>query len=310
MSEMPSPLHSDATRAVGAGERAPAGEETPYQLHRRFDRMARLVGEAAIERLFKAHVMVIGLGGVGSFAAESLVRSGVGNVSLVDFDRVCVTNSNRQLQALRGNIGKSKAATLAERMQLINPQAAITAVGKFYSASTSEELFGSAPDFIVDAIDNITAKCHLLAACRERGIPVVSALGAAGRIDPTQIAIDDLSRVKFCPMGRVLRKVLRQDYGFPQRGTLGIQSVYSTEVAQDPEPVTYDHGLGFRCVCPGGSNDMHSCEKRRVIYGTASFVTGTFGLFCASTVVRALARSSAEGIAMDGAAAPTTTGNQ
>ncbi|HEY5959274.1 MAG TPA: hypothetical protein VIV60_22105, partial [Polyangiaceae bacterium] len=140
-------------------------------------------------------------------------------------------------------------------------------------------------------------KCQLLATCRSLGIPVVTALGAAGRIDPTQIPIDDLSRVKFCPMGRVIRKVLRQDYELPHRGSLGIRAVYSTELAQEPEPVTYDQGLGFRCVCPGGSNDMHSCEKRRVIYGTASFVTGTFGLFCASTVVRDLSRAATEGFA-------------
>ncbi len=263
-------------------------DETPYQLHRRFDRMARLVGEPAIERLFRSHVMVVGLGGVGSFASESLVRSGIGRVSLVDFDRVCVTNSNRQLQALRGNVGLSKASTLALRMRLINPQATIEPVAKFYSVSTSDELMALAPDYVVDAIDNMTAKCHLLATCRSRQIPVVTCLGASGRIDPTQIAITDLARTKVCPVGRVIRKILRQQYEFPRTGDLGIAAVYSTEFAQEPEPVTYDGGLGFRCVCPGGSNDLHSCEKRRVIYGTASFVTGSFGLFCASAVVRAL----------------------
>jgi len=263
-------------------------DETPYQLHRRFDRMARLVGEPAIERLFRSHVMVVGLGGVGSFAAESLVRSGIGRVSLVDFDRVCVTNSNRQLQALSGNVGLGKASTLASRMRLINPQATIESVAKFYSVSTSDELMALAPDYVVDAIDNMTAKCHLLATCRSRQIPVVTCLGASGRIDPTQIAIADLARTKVCPVGRVIRKILRQQYEFPRAGDLGIAAVYSTEVAQEPEPVTYDGGLGFRCVCPGGSNDLHSCEKRRVIYGTASFVTGSFGLFCSSAVVRAL----------------------
>jgi tRNA A37 threonylcarbamoyladenosine dehydratase len=262
--------------------------ETAYQLHRRFDRMARLIGETQLERLFHSHVMVIGLGGVGSFAAESLVRSGVGRVSLVDFDRVCVTNSNRQLQALRGNVGRGKAATLADRMQLINPQATVTPIAKFYSVATSEELLTPAPDYVVDAIDNITAKCHLLATCYQRRIRVVSALGAAGRVDPTQVALADLARTKVCPMGRVIRKILRQQYDCPRSGPLGIPAVYSTEDAREPEAVTYDHGQGFRCVCPGGKNDQHSCEQRRVIYGTASFVTGTFGLFCASTVVRDL----------------------
>lgn len=259
-----------------------------YQLHRRFDRIARLLGEAGVERLHRCHVMVIGLGGVGGVAAESLTRSGIGRLSLVDFDRVCITNSNRQLQALAGNVGLGKAVTLAERMRLINPHAVIDPIAKFYSSSTCDELLGSRPDFVVDAIDNLTAKCHLLASCRNRNIGIVTALAAAGRVDPTQVAIADLAQTKVCPMGRVVRKILRQQYDFPRTGSLGITAVYSTEVAREPEEVTYDGGLGFRCICPGGSNDQHSCEKRRVIYGTASWVTGTFGLFCASTAVREL----------------------
>ena len=274
--------------AVNREARGQSGTESAYEVHRRFDRMARLVGEPALERLFRSHVMIIGLGGVGSFAAESLVRSGVGHVTLVDFDRVCVTNCNRQLQAIKGNVGRSKVESLAERLCLINPQARVDSVVKFYSEATSEELLALTPDYVVDAIDNLTAKSHLLATCRARSIPLVTSLGAAGRIDPGQIAVADLARTKFDPMGRVIRKILRQDYDFPKSGLFGISAVYSTEIAREPEPVTYDGGLGFRCVCPGGSNDFHSCEKRRVIYGTSSFVTGSFGLFCASVAVRAL----------------------
>jgi tRNA threonylcarbamoyladenosine dehydratase len=283
-------------------------EETSYRLHRRFDRMARLVGEANLELLFRSHVMVIGLGGVGSFAAEALVRSGVGRLSLVDFDRVCVTNSNRQIQALHGNVGHGKASTLADRMRLINPQATIEPVAKFYSASTSDELMAGAPNYVVDAIDNMTAKCHLLATCRLRKVPVMTALGAAGRIDPTQVVIADLARTKVCPMGRVIRKILRQQYAFPRSGALGIPAVYSTELAGLPEEVTYDGGHGFRCICPGGSNDLHSCDKRRVIYGTASFVTGTFGLFCASVVVRGLLTPSANQSSQSSLAREDTVG--
>jgi tRNA A37 threonylcarbamoyladenosine dehydratase len=274
--------------AVARGPEAGRGNESPYEVHRRFDRMARLVGEPALERLFRSHVMIIGLGGVGSFAAESLVRSGVGRVSLVDFDKVCVTNCNRQLQAIKGNVGRSKAESLAERLRLANPQAQVDPVVKFYSEATSEELLSLMPDYVVDAIDNLTAKSHLLATCRVRSIPLVTSLGAAGRIDPSQIMIADLARTKFDPMGRVIRKILRQNYDFPKSGLFGISAVYSTEGAREPEPVTYDGGLGFRCVCPGGSNDFHSCDKRRVIYGTSSFVTGSFGLFCASVAVRSL----------------------
>ncbi len=159
---------------------------------------------------------------------------------------------------------------------------------KFYSEATSEELLSLTPNYVVDAIDNLTAKSHLLTTCRARSIPLVTSLGAAGRMDPSQIGVADLARTKFDPMGRVMRKILRQKHDFPKSGLFDIPAVYSTEVAREPEPVTYDGGLGFRCVCPGGSNDFHSCEKRRVIYGTSSFVTGTFGLFCASVAVRSL----------------------
>jgi tRNA threonylcarbamoyladenosine dehydratase len=263
-------------------------KESRYLVHRRFDRMARLIGEPSLERLFRSHALVIGLGGVGSFAAESLVRSGVGRVTLVDFDRICVTNSNRQLQAIQGMIGRSKAEVLAERLRAVNPQACIASVVKFYSAETSEELLAMKPDLVIDAIDNLTAKCHLLATCRTHSIRVVSSMAAAGRIDPSCIAVADLARTKIDPMGRVVRRILRQNYDFPRSGEFGIRAVYSTEPAREPEPVTYDDGQGFRCVCPGGSNDFHSCEKRRVIYGTSSFVTGTFGLFCAGVAVRQL----------------------
>ena len=262
--------------------------ETRYEVHRRFDRMARLVGEPALERLFRSHVMVIGLGGVGSFAAESLVRSGVGRVTLVDFDRICVTNTNRQLQAMKGVIGRTKAEVLTERLRAVNPQASIEPVIKFYNVETSEELLSLKPDMVIDAIDNLTAKCHLLATCRARSIAIVSSMGAAGRLDPSCIAVADLARTKIDPMGRVIRKILRQNYDFPRSGDFGIKAVYSTELAREPEPVTYDEGMGFRCVCPGGSNDFHSCEKRRVIYGTSSFVTGSFGLFSAGLAVQYL----------------------
>ncbi len=264
--------------------------ETAYRLHRRFDRMGRLCGDEGMQRLFSAHVMVIGLGGVGSFATESLARSGIGRLTLVDFDRVCVTNTNRQLQALQGSVGKQKAALLAERMRLVNPQALVESVPVFYSGKTSEVLLARRPDFVVDAIDNVTAKCHLLAECRQRGIPVVSSLGASGRWDPTRVRAVDLADTKVDRLADVVRRVLRQQYDFPRSGPFGITAVFSDEPAAEPEELHYDGGEGFHCVCPGGTNDVHSCEERRVIYGTASFVTGAFGLACASAVVRAIAQ--------------------
>lgn len=261
-----------------------------FRVHRRFDRIARLAGESHMAVLASSHVMVVGLGGVGSFAAESLIRSGVGKVSLVDFDLVCVTNVNRQLQALRGTVGKPKANVLAERLRLINPQATIRAVPLFYEARTSDMLlFGKQkPDFVVDAIDNITAKCHLLSTCRERNLPVVCSTGASGRWDPTQIQLADLSKTKVDPLALNVRKTLRKHYGFPRKGEWGIPAIFSTEPLQPPEILSYDRNGEFDCVCPNGENTHHSCEERSQIWGTAGFVTGAFGLACASVVIRTL----------------------
>ena len=265
-----------------------ADGETRYRLHRRFDRIGRLVGDAGMSRLFAARVAVIGLGGVGSFAVEALARSGVGRLRLVDFDRVCVTNSNRQLQALSGTIARPKAEALAERVRLINPQVRVDAVAQFYSARTADAVLAGGWDYVVDAIDNVTAKCHLLATCRARGLPVVSSLGASGRSDPTQVRVCDLAETRVDPLADAVRRALRQKYSFPREGAFGVKAVFSAERPAAPAPLHYDGGEGFRCVCPGGTNDLHSCEERRVIYGTAAFVTGAFGLACASVVVRSL----------------------
>jgi tRNA A37 threonylcarbamoyladenosine dehydratase len=269
----------------------PLDKETAYRLHRRFDRIGRLVGDASMEKLYAAHVMVVGLGGVGSFAVEALARSGVGTLSLVDFDRVCVTNTNRQLQAVATSVAKPKTTMLAERVRAINPQATAHALPLFYSAKTCDEILAARPVYVVDAIDNVTAKCHLLATCKARGIPVVSSQGAAGRIDPTQVRVVDLAETTVDPLADVVRRTLRQKYDFPSKGPFGIRAVYSTEPPAMPRELHYDGGEGFRCVCPGGGNDQHGCEERRVIYGTAGFVTGAFGLAGASVVVRAIADS-------------------
>ena len=153
------------------------GAETPpenngiteeYRLHRRFDRMARLTGDEGMARLPNSFVVVFGLGGVGSFTAEALVRSGVGRIRIVDFDDVCVTNTNRQLHAMKGHIGRPKSALMGERLRRINPKAIVEDVKMFYQAECSDELLAGEPDFVVDAIDQFTAKCHLIATCHER----------------------------------------------------------------------------------------------------------------------------------------------
>ena len=269
-------------------EHIPEGAGAAFS-DRRFDRMGRLVGEHNLRRLAAAHVMIVGVGGVGSWAAESLVRSGVGVVTLVDFDDVCITNFNRQLHALDGRVGEPKSEVMAERLRLINPLAGIRVLPTFYNRETSAQVLLSQPDYVVDAIDCVTSKCHLLATCRTRGIPVVTSTGSGGRLDPARIAVADLSETDVDPLARAVRKMLRREHGFPgeDQGSFGIPAVFSREVAAGPQSMSYDGGKGFRCVC-AKRNDFFSCDDRNVILGNASFVTGAFGLHCAAVVVRGL----------------------
>ena len=260
--------------------------ETKYVLHRRFDRMGRLVGDDHMKKLFGTHAMVIGVGGVGSWAAESLARSGVGKITLVDFDEICITNANRQIHALQGLIGKKKAEVMAERLRKINPQAEVECLPVFYNAENSAEILSRKPDYIVDAIDNLTAKCHLLSTCRAEGIKIVTSGGSAAKLDPLKVKLVDLAETDIDPMSAQVRKILRSRYDFPEGKFFGIPCVFSDELPMTPIELNYDLGEGFKCVCPQGQNNLHSCEHRNVIYGTASFVTGTFGLVMASWVVR------------------------
>lgn len=263
-----------------------------YKLHRRFDRMGRLVGDKKMKRLLESHVMVIGLGGVGSWTAESLVRSGVGEITLVDFDEICITNFNRQLHAVNRMVGKQKAHAMAERMEQINPGLKVNAIAKFYNADHAAEIFAKRPDFVVDAIDNVTAKCHLLNYCKENNIPIVTSTGSGGRMDPTQVKVEDLGTTSVDPLARAIRGIMRQKYGFPEEGkAFGIPAVYSVEPVTEPQELHYDEGKGFRCVCPQGDNPYFQCDNRNLIMGNASFVTGTFGLVCASVVVKGLLES-------------------
>lgn len=264
--------------------------EDGYKLERRFDRAARLFSEGGMARLSRAHVLIIGVGGVGSFAAESLARSGLGALTLVDFDSVCITNSNRQLHAMRGTIGRSKVEVMAERLKLIHPTGRTRALQEIYSKSTADALLREPYDFVIDAIDAVSAKVHLIATCIEREIPLVSAMGAAARMDPTQVRVADLMETYSDPLAAMVRKRLRQEYGLTRnKGEIvGVRTVFSVEPPTPPSVPSYDHGEGFRCVCPGGKEGRADCDNRQRIDGTASFVTGTFGLTAASVVVRAL----------------------
>jgi tRNA threonylcarbamoyladenosine dehydratase len=264
-----------------------AGTEPRRRTHRRFDRTARMIGDQGVARLAASTVTVIGMGGVGSFAAEALARSGVGRLILVDFDRICVTNTNRQVHALKGTLGKPKVAVMAERLRAINPEANVEPRAEFYSARTSTSLLVPEPDVVVDAIDNVTAKLHLLATCVRERIRIVSSMGAAARLDPTRVRVADLSQTRVDPFARDLRKGLRKKHGIDCTQRVGVWAVFSEELPLAPQALAYDTD-GFLCVCPGGQNGLNDCDHRHRVDGSVAFVPAAFGLAAAATAVKLL----------------------
>lgn len=283
----PQPLPAPAPETPPS---APDSLARPFKLSRRFDRTGRLLGDSAMERLANARVVVFGLGGVGSFAAEGLVRSGIGHLTLVDHDDVCVTNTNRQLHATVKAVGKPKAELMAQRCQEINPAAKVEAVREFYRADVAEQMLQPGQyDFVVDAIDNVKAKLHLLHRCVTLGVPVVSSMGAAGRLDPTAIRVEDLSETHMDPFAKDIRKLLKRKYAVETDKHTGITAVYSIEARRLPVTLQYDDATdGFLCVCPQ-DNEFHTCDHRTQIDGSVAFVTSCFGMNAAGVVVRRLA---------------------
>ncbi|HSH94297.1 MAG TPA: tRNA cyclic N6-threonylcarbamoyladenosine(37) synthase TcdA [Roseimicrobium sp.] len=248
--------------------------------HARFSGIGRLYGVAGWERLRAAHVCVIGLGGVGSWVVEALARSGIGAMTLVDMDDICVTNVNRQLPALDGQIGRTKVASLAERVRAISPQCKVTARMDFFTPKTSDYILSDNFSLMVDAIDSSENKCLLLAECRRRGLPIITCGGAGGRKDPTQVRIADVAMTTHDPLMFKVRRVLRAEYGFPRdvKEPFGIPCVYSPE-----EPV-YPQSDGSVCDKPEAGSELRlNCDSG---FGTASFVTGTFGFVMAAEAVR------------------------
>jgi tRNA A37 threonylcarbamoyladenosine dehydratase len=247
----------------------------------RFSRMELLVGTDALNRLAGASVAVFGLGGVGSYAVEALARAGVGRLTLIDFDAICLTNVNRQLHALDGTIGKAKAAVMAERCRAINPAIAVEPLQEFYSQENSRELLKRGYDYVLDCIDHVTAKLHLLQSCKEQGIPIITSMGAANKIDPTRIVVGDLFKTHTCRLARIMRKELRR------RGiTAGIKAVYSTEEYQAPEQEA--PSCADDCICPNRTEQLWNCRHRRVILGSSSYIPPIFGLTMAGEVIRSL----------------------
>jgi len=246
-----------------------------------FHRTELLVGGAGFDRLAEARVCVIGLGGVGGHAAEAVVRSGVGHVTLVDFDKVCVTNVNRQVLATRKTVGKRKATLMEERCLQINPRADVRGWVMFYEAETSDAILDDGYDFVFDCIDNLKAKLHLLETCVRKGIPVLSAMGAGGRRDPLRVQVSDISRTHTDPFARLVRQNLRQ------RGIEGgIDCVWTDE---PPNALDAEAKANFRCICPGkDENQKHTCDLRLQVQGSVSWMPAIFGLTMAGTAVNRL----------------------
>jgi tRNA A37 threonylcarbamoyladenosine dehydratase len=250
-------------------------------LHR-FSRTELLIGKEGLSTLADKHILICGIGGVGSYAAEALGRTGIGKITLVDFDDICLTNINRQIHALTSTVGQQKVEAMATRLRDINPGAEIIAVKEFFSAENAERLLTPHPDYVLDAIDHFTAKAALIKICRHKNIPVISSMGAANKLDPTKIEVSDISASKNCRMARSMRRILK-DSGI----TSGVQVVYSTELHRDLDPATAT-ACGTDCICPNRAEQTFRCEHRRVILGSMSYIPSIFGLTMAGVVINEL----------------------
>lgn len=249
----------------------------------RFGGIARLYGQEGLRRLQNAHVCVVGVGGVGSWSVEALARSGIGTLTLIDLDDVCVTNVNRQLPAIDGQIGRPKVTALAERISRINPSCKVHALAEFFTSSTADDLLQTRYDFVVDAIDKLSNKCLLIARCRAAKIPIITVGGAGGKREGCRVQVRDLAKSEQDDLLRFVRRKLRREYGFPnEKGAeFGVPCVFSSE-----KPV-YPWANGTCAANPeSGSALTLDCGSG---FGTATFVTGTFGFIAAGEVVRRIA---------------------
>lgn len=249
----------------------------------RFGGIARLYGVKGAEQLSKARVAVVGIGGVGSWAAEALARSGVGTIILQDMDDLCITNTNRQIHALQGNYGRAKVEAMEERLRLINPAVQVESLFSFYTVSKPERLFDTQPDVVIDAIDSMRPKAHLIAECYKRGIPIITCGGAGGRVDAARISMADLARTNGDNMLSQLRKTLRKEYAFPlfdKCPDIGIPCVYSPEKPRFPK---CDGSVS--CERDPGQKGGIGCASG---FGSATHITGTFGFMMAGKAVEIL----------------------
>lgn len=245
----------------------------------RFSGLERLYGKGSLQKLSAAHVCVVGVGGVGSWTVEGLARSGIGQISMIDLDDVCVTNVNRQLPALDGQIGRPKVSVLAERVALINPACKVTLYPEFLTASTADRLLSVPFSAVVDAIDSVNNKAVIIAGCVQRKIPCVTVGGAGGKRDCTRVRSGDLGESIGDDLLRLVRKKLRREHGFEhgEKVHFGVRSIFSAEKPVypwadgscqiDPEP-----GMNLKLDCASG-------------FGTASFITSVFGMAAAAEAI-------------------------
>jgi tRNA A37 threonylcarbamoyladenosine dehydratase len=254
----------------------------------RFSGIGRLYGLASLDRFRRAHVAVVGVGGVGCWAAECLARSGIGALTLIDADDLCVTNTNRQIHALDGTYGRPKVGVMAERLRAIQPEIVVTERQEFLSDRNVDEFLDAGFDAVIDAIDAVRAKCVLLARCRERGVPVVACGGAGGRRDAGGIRVADLARTRDDALLMAVRKRLRDEHGFPKARAgekvrkFGIEAIYSEEPPLFP---TCDGGVSHERPA-----DLPAGLRCDAGYGTATHVTAVFGMVAAGRVLEQLAR--------------------
>ena len=241
-----------------------------------FSRTELVIGKDGVEKLKNAKVAVFGIGGVGSFVVEGLVRAGVGNFILVDDDKVCLTNLNRQIIATRKTIGKPKVEVAKERILEINPDAKVETIQEFFMPD-SKEFLDSSVDYIVDSVDTVTAKIELVMRANKLNIPIISSMGTGNKLDPTRFEVTDIYKTSICPLAKVMRKELRA------RNIKSLKVVYSKEVPIKPDE-NIENSCKDNCICPPGT--ARKCSIRNQVPGSISFVPSVAGLILAGEVIK------------------------
>lgn len=244
-----------------------------------FSRTELLIGKAAMDKLAKSRVAVFGIGGVGGYVVEALVRSGLGAIDLIDDDKVCLTNINRQIFATRKTVGQYKVDVAAERIADINPDVSVNIYKTFYTPETSEQFDFTQYDYVVDAIDTVTGKIELVVNANKAGVPIISSMGAGNKLDAAAFEVADIYKTSVCPLARVMRRELKS------RGIKHLKVVYSKE-----QPLTPIEDMAIsckaHCICPPGT--ARKCTQRRQVPGSIAFVPSAAGLIIAGEVIKNL----------------------